>query len=57
VYIHIAGADSRGVFARAIAKDKRSYRPEMFSEAAAVLRNFGMISEQELAVRRWRWCS
>jgi hypothetical protein len=51
VYINIASSDSTGVFARAIAKDKRSYRTEMFSDAAGVLRNFSMISEAELQVQ------
>ncbi len=41
IYIHIARDDVDGKFARAITLDKRSYRPDMFDECAAVLRGFG----------------
>lgn len=36
IYIHLARADARGVFAAAIAADGRCYRPDMFPEAAQV---------------------
>ena len=36
VYLQLARADRKGVFARAIAEDARSYTPEMFPEAARV---------------------
>ncbi len=49
--MHIAGVDSEGKLAHWIARDLRSYRPEMFSEAAGVLR--GMLSEEELQVGGW----
>lgn len=44
-YLNIAAADKQGVFAKAIAADERSYRPEMFAEAALVLRQFGLTGE------------
>lgn len=36
IYVHLARADSRGVFAKAIAADKRSYRQEQFMETREV---------------------
>lgn len=38
-------ASSPGAFARAIAADERSYRPDMFAEAALVLRQFDLMDE------------
>lgn len=41
VYLHLAAADGSGAFVRAVATDARSYRPQMFEEAASVLRQAG----------------
>eukprot|EP00878_Enallax_costatus_P013480 GHUV01014095.1.p1 GENE.GHUV01014095.1~~GHUV01014095.1.p1 ORF type:complete len:229 (+),score=76.95 GHUV01014095.1:855-1541(+) len=48
IHLNIAAADKQGVFAQAIAADERSYRPEMFSEAALVLRQFGLMGELQI---------
>eukprot|EP00879_Flechtneria_rotunda_P016797 GHRR01017581.1.p1 GENE.GHRR01017581.1~~GHRR01017581.1.p1 ORF type:complete len:531 (+),score=180.79 GHRR01017581.1:2040-3632(+) len=48
IYLNMAQADRSGVFAAAIAADARSYRPDMFAEAALVLRQFGLMTELEI---------
>eukprot|EP00873_Tetraselmis_striata_P001321 jgi/Tetstr1/421585/TSEL_012529.t1 len=50
VYLHLYAADAAadGVFVKAVAADDRSYRPEMFSEAAAVLQDFGLVPQEEI---------
>jgi ubiquitin conjugation factor E4 B len=42
------GGGGPGAFARAIAADERSYRPDMFAEAALVLRQFDLMDEQSV---------
>lgn len=53
IYLNMAAADKQGVFAAAIAADERSYRPEMFAEAAMVLRQFGLMGEGPVGVTVW----
>ncbi len=48
IYVQIMRVDSEGKLAYWIARDLRSYRSEMFSEAAGVLRS--MLREDELQV-------
>lgn len=48
VYLSLDVADKAGVLATAIAADGRSYRPEMFAEAAAVLRQFALLPESDV---------
>lgn len=48
VYLNLHNADRQGVFAAAIAADARSYRPQMFAEAAYVLRQFQLLGEMEV---------
>lgn len=48
LYINLARHDTAGAFSRAIADDARSYRGEMFPEAALVLRQFGLMPEDEV---------
>jgi ubiquitin conjugation factor E4 B len=48
VYLHMSAADRGGVFAAAVAADKRSYRPEMFAEASMILRQLGLMSELQV---------
>jgi len=49
LYNNLSRADASGEFARAIADDARSYRGEMFPEAALVLRQFGLMPEQDVS--------
>lgn len=49
IYLHLARSDTKGVFTAAIAADARSYRQDMFAEAALVLRQFGLLPEQEVS--------
>jgi ubiquitin conjugation factor E4 B len=44
VYLNMDRGDTKGVFAAAVAADKRSYRSQMFPEAANVLRQFGLLT-------------
>lgn len=44
VYINIRAADVNKCFPKAIAKDGRSYRPEVFQEAATVIRRTASLS-------------
>lgn len=44
VYVNMRAADPMKLLAKAIAKDGRSYRPEVFREAAAVMRRTASIS-------------
>ena len=44
VYVNLRDKDNKKVLAPAIARDGRSYRPEVFREAAAVMRRKGGIS-------------
>lgn len=48
IYLHMSAADRGGVFAAAVAADKRSYRPEMFAEASMILRQLGLMSELQV---------
>lgn len=48
IYVHLYSGDQEGAFSRAVASDERSYRPEMFAEAARVLRQFGLLPEGEV---------
>ncbi|KAG0567242.1 hypothetical protein M758_7G160400 [Ceratodon purpureus] len=48
IYVHLDRGDSQGVFARAISSDGRSYRDELFTGAAGVLRSYGGIPMQML---------
>lgn len=48
VYLNMSAADRAGVFAAAIAADKRSYRPEMFAEASMILRQLGLMPELQV---------
>ncbi|WIA10509.1 hypothetical protein OEZ85_010698 [Tetradesmus obliquus] len=48
VYLNMSAADRAGVFAAAIAADKRSYRPEMFAEASMILRQLGLMPELQI---------
>jgi ubiquitin conjugation factor E4 B len=41
-------SDPNGALAAAIAADGRSYREEMFAEAGLVIRQFGLLPEQEV---------
>ncbi|MEW5316627.1 MAG: hypothetical protein WDW38_007987 [Sanguina aurantia] len=47
IYLHVSSADREGKFAECVGTDERSFRPEMFSEAASVLSQSGLLSEQE----------
>lgn len=47
VYLHVAAHDRAGVFAEAVGQDTRSFRPDMFMEAANVLSSFGLLSEPD----------
>jgi len=48
VYLNMYKKDKQGVFAAAVAADERSYRPQMFAEAANVLRQFQLMGEGEV---------
>lgn len=48
VYLNMYKKDKQGVFAAAVAADERSYRPQMFAEAANVLRQFQLMGEGEI---------
>ncbi|KAK9840736.1 hypothetical protein WJX81_001139 [Elliptochloris bilobata] len=45
IYVNLAHGDASGRLAAAVAADSRSYRDEMFTEAAQVLRSFGLLPE------------
>lgn len=49
IYLNVHRADTQSVFATAIADDARSYRPQMFAEAAHVLRQFQLVGETEVS--------
>ena len=49
IYLNMDRGDRKGVFAAAVAADKRSYRSQMFPEAANVLRQFGLLTQGERA--------
>jgi len=49
VYINLFAADKEKVFVRAIARDDRSYRKEMFPEAVTVLRDFHLLDAEKIA--------
>lgn len=50
IYAHVGGADSDRSFVKAIVSDGRSFRPELFPDALAVLRNSpGVLEPQDLA--------
>jgi len=48
IYLHLARADSAGLFVGAIAADERSYHEGLFSDAADVLRKFGLLDEGDV---------
>ncbi|CAM6108599.1 unnamed protein product [Calypogeia fissa] len=45
IYVHLGRGDVNGVFFKAISNDGRSYREELFPDAAAIMRKAGLQSE------------
>ncbi|KAH9556758.1 hypothetical protein CY35_07G047100 [Sphagnum magellanicum] len=48
IYVHLDRGDAHQSFANAISSDGRSYREELFSEAAGVLRQIGGLPEKTI---------
>ena len=48
VYVNLHAGDSEGVFCAAVARDARSYKDEVFVEAAHVLRSVGTADESRV---------
>jgi len=50
IYLNLTAGDSEGVFQLAVARDARSYRPEVFAAAAQVLRQNHLLPDSRIQV-------